>query len=152
MSQYQPYQPGEISGQNFEHQQLQPYSQHSAPMPYSAPAPHPAMPQPVQQVIYMPPAMKEIGVAYALAILLGQFGAHRFYLGRPGSAICQLLLWFGGWLTVVLGVGAIMLLIFFIWWVVDLCTLPVMTRNVNELRMRDFAARTGQQVQYYRPY
>lgn len=32
------------------------------------------------------------GVAYLLLIFLGLLGAHRFYLGRTGSAICQLLL------------------------------------------------------------
>ena len=31
------------------------------------------------------------GVALALAILLGPFGAHRFYVGRIGSAVAQLL-------------------------------------------------------------
>ena len=31
------------------------------------------------------------GVALALSILLGCFGAHRFYVGRIGSAVAQLL-------------------------------------------------------------
>ena len=31
------------------------------------------------------------GVALALAIVLGPFGAHRFYVGRIGSAVAQLL-------------------------------------------------------------
>lgn len=35
------------------------------------------------------------GVALALAVLLGWFGAHRFYVGRVGSAVVQLCT-FGG--------------------------------------------------------
>lgn len=33
-----------------------------------------------------------MGTAYLLGIFLGLFGAHRFYLGRTGSAIIMLIL------------------------------------------------------------
>lgn len=39
---------------------------------------------------------KSKGVAYALWAFLGYFGAHRFYSGDTGYAVCMLLF---GWLT-----------------------------------------------------
>lgn len=48
---------------------------------------------------------KSTGVAYALWFFLGIFSAHRFYLGRPLSAILQIASYF-----IVVG---------FIWWIVD---------------------------------
>jgi TM2 domain-containing membrane protein YozV len=35
---------------------------------------------------------KEMVIAYAFWFFLGVFGAHRFYLGRTGSAVAQLVL------------------------------------------------------------
>lgn len=35
---------------------------------------------------------KSVGLAYVLLIFLGWFGAHRFYLGRQGSAVALLVL------------------------------------------------------------
>lgn len=36
-------------------------------------------------------AAKSTGTAYLLLIFLGLLGAHRFYLGRPGSAVLLIL-------------------------------------------------------------
>ena len=38
-----------------------------------------------------PPSEKSRGVALALAAILGPFGAHRFYVGRPRSAALMLV-------------------------------------------------------------
>lgn len=157
MSQYPPVQPNEFPEpvdprQQFQGQQLQPYS---APAPFahhSAPGP---MHQPpyMQPVFIMPPPLKDSAVAYLLAILLGQFGAHNFYLGRPGSAVGQIVLWFGSWATLWLGIGFVGLLAFFIWWIVDLCTIPGVIRAINDQRMREYNARNGHlQQPGYRPY
>jgi TM2 domain len=51
-----------------------------------------------------PPSEKSRGVATALAALLGIFGAHRFYLGKPESGALMLL--------TIGGLG--------IWWLYDL--------------------------------
>lgn len=52
------------------------------------------------------PAQKIVGprslmVAYLLWILLGSFGAHRFYLGRPISGALLACLSFAGWALVI---------------------------------------------------
>src|SRR5690606_35359923 len=59
---------------------------------------------------YAPPAVpqrptKDAGIAYLLLILLGGFGAHRFYLGQAAVGVIILVLWCGGLLLSFLGVG-----------------------------------------------
>ncbi|MFC6789334.1 TM2 domain-containing protein [Methylobacterium komagatae] len=61
--------------------------------------------------------------AYLLWFFLGFVSAHRFYLGRIGSAICQLVL--------------NLLLIGLVWLVIDLFLIPRMVRAKQaELRRR----------------
>jgi TM2 domain-containing membrane protein YozV len=63
------------------------------------------------------------GVAYLLWFFMGVFSAHRFYLGRSGSAILQILSYF--------------ILIGFIWWLVDGFLIPGMIREKqDEIRQR----------------
>lgn len=59
-----------------------------------------------------------VAAAYLLWIFLGILSAHRFYLGRPGSAILQILLYF--------------VLVGFIWLLVDLFLIPGMVRDRQE--------------------
>jgi TM2 domain-containing membrane protein YozV len=63
---------------------------------------------------------KSMLVAYLLLIFLGGFGAHRFYLGRTGSALAMLALLILGFLTIALVVGAFLLGALGIWVIVDL--------------------------------
>ena len=54
------------------------------------------------------------------AFFLGEFGAHRFYVGKIGTAIVMLILGVVGWSTVwVFGVGLIPLIAVGIWALVD---------------------------------
>lgn len=69
---------------------------------------------------------KSTGAAYLLCLFLGGFGAHRFYLGYPGTAITQLLLLLLGWLP--LGLGWLVL---GVWLLVDLFLIPGMVREKN---------------------
>ncbi len=62
---------------------------------------------------------KSTGVAYLLWIFLAGFGAHRFYLGKTGSAVAQLILIVGGILLSAILVGVPMLIIGGIWILVD---------------------------------
>lgn len=54
-----------------------------------------------------------------LAWFLGGFGAHRFYIGKTGTAIVMLVLGLIGWATVWFLVGIPFLIIVGIWSLVD---------------------------------
>ena len=64
---------------------------------------------------------KNMAVAYIFWFFLGGFGAHRFYLGKTGSAVAQLILT----ITVI---GAI---VSAIWVFIDLFLIPGIIREVN---------------------
>ena len=55
---------------------------------------------------------KSTAVAYALWFFLGILSLHRFYLGRPGSAILQILSYF-----IIVGL---------LWWIIDAFLIPGM--------------------------
>jgi len=66
---------------------------------------------------------KSVVVAYLLWLFLWFASGHRFYLGRPGTAILQILSYF--------------ILIGFIWVIVDAFLIPGMIREQqNEVRRR----------------
>jgi TM2 domain-containing membrane protein YozV len=66
---------------------------------------------------------KSTGVAYALWFFLGILSIHRFYLGRPGTAILQILSYF--------------ILIGFLWWIIDAFLIPGMVESHrNKIRSR----------------
>lgn len=62
-----------------------------------------------------PRPQKDVGVTYLLWLFLGVFGAHKFYLGRPGWGVAYLLT------LGLLGVGLL----------VDLFTIPRQVRDYN---------------------
>lgn len=69
-------------------------------------------------------------VAYLLWLFLWFVAAHRFYLGRPGTAILQILSFF-----IVIG---------FVWWLIDAFLIPGMIRDrQNEIRQRLAAEMSG---------
>jgi TM2 domain-containing membrane protein YozV len=85
----------------------------------------------VQKQIVVVTQPKSMGIAYALWLFLGQLGLHRFYLGRVGSGIAQLLLGLVGWATVWFFIGFIPLAILWIWLFVDLFLTASMVREAN---------------------
>lgn len=83
-----------------------------------------------QQMLY-DANRKSAGVAYLLWLFLGGFGGHRFYLGQIGTAVTQLLLLVIGWATIVLGIGALLLIALGIWVLVDAFMIPGIVRDQN---------------------
>ena len=53
------------------------------------------------------------------AFFLGTFGAHRFYVGKTGSAVAMLALTIVGWATLILFVGIAFLTAVGIWALID---------------------------------
>ena len=53
------------------------------------------------------------------AFFLGQFGAHRFYIGKTGSAIAMLVLTILGWATFWFLLGFLFLGIVWVWNLID---------------------------------
>lgn len=68
-----------------------------------------------------PQGHKTLSTAMLLAVFLGPFGAHRFYMGRRGSATMMLML----------AVTLVGLLVTALWLLIDLPRLPAMVRRHN---------------------
>lgn len=111
------------------------WTEHVAAAPHSTAAP---------QLVYSAPT-KSVTVAYLLLLFLGAFAAHHFYLQRWVAAGVLLVLWWGGWLSislgipleapVVTGIGFASLFVAIIWCVSELFVLrgAVLTFNRHEL-------------------
>lgn len=75
---------------------------------------------------------KSTGVAYLLWIFLGGLGAHRFYIGRPGSGLAILVLMVVGIVLSPIGVGTLLLVPAVIWVLVDAFLIPGMIQEQKE--------------------
>lgn len=64
---------------------------------------------------------KSMLVGYILWYFLGLFGGHRFYMGRTGTAITQLIL----------SITVVGMIATFIWWVIDAFNLHTWIREHN---------------------
>lgn len=68
-----------------------------------------------------------VGVAYLLLLVLWPFGAHRFYLGRVGSAVVMLLL----------SLTVVGLVLTALWAFIDLFLIPgIIQEKVEDIRQR----------------
>ena len=88
---------------------------------------------------------KSLVVAYILLFVVGSLGAHRFYLGRTGSAVAMLVITLVSWLLLFVLVGALGLIAVGIWVIVDACRLPGMVQAWNNRligQLRDGSAAT----------
>ena len=92
---------------------------------------------------------RSVGVAYLLWLFIGGLGAHRFYLGRPGSALLMLGLSIVAWATLTAQIGAVFLAAVGVWLLVDAFLIPAMIRkDSGERKTRieaEIAATAGQE-------
>lgn len=79
---------------------------------------------------------KSTGVAFLLWFFTGGVGGHRFYLGRTGSAVGQLVLSVLGWLTIWFMVGILFLIPVAIWLLVDVFLISGMVEDHNRALMQ----------------
>ncbi len=86
---------------------------------------------------------KSTGLAFVLWFFTGGLGGHRFYLGRTGSAIGQLVLSIFGWLTIWVGFGLLLLIPLGIWLLVDLFLISGMVEAHNSSLMKRLNASSG---------
>lgn len=77
---------------------------------------------------------KSMGLAYVLWFFLGGLGGHRFYNGKTGSAVAQLLMTIVGWLLLfAYGLGLVLLIPVGVWVLVDAFLIPGWVRDHNNL-------------------
>ena len=82
---------------------------------------------------------KSTGAAYLIWLFLGMLGGHRFYLGRTGSAVAQLLMFIIGWVTAIIGVGLFILGILGLWVLVDAFLIPGMIQSHKDKVRQDLS-------------
>ena len=83
---------------------------------------------------------RSMTAAYLLWFFLGQFGGHRFYNGKTGSAVAILLLSiFGIILLAAYGLGLLLLIPVWIWVLADAFLIPGWIRNHNNLLVHQLA-------------
>lgn len=75
-----------------------------------------------QAILAFQSRKKSVAAAYILWVFFGLFGAHRFYLGRTGSAVLMLLL----------SVSVVGLIVTIFWVFVDAFLIPRMTEERND--------------------
>ena len=76
---------------------------------------------------------KSTVVAYLLWWFLGLLGGHRFYTGRLGSAVAQLLIFIVSVPLMFVYIGFLSFFALLIWWLVDAFLIPGWIRNINSL-------------------
>ncbi len=74
---------------------------------------------------------KSVAVGYLLLIFFGCWGAHRFYLGRTGSAVTMLVITAASFVLMFVLIGFLTIFITTIWAFIDLFLIPSIAREEN---------------------
>ncbi len=94
----------------------------------------PGLSRDMQAMMMFEANKKSIGVSYLLWFFLGGLGGHRFYNGKTGTAVAQLLLTIFGLLFVfAAGLGLLLLIPVSIWILIDAFLIPGWVRNYNAM-------------------
>jgi len=96
-------------------------------------APQPGVSSDARALMLFEANKRSIVVAYLLWFFLGGAGGHRFYAGKIGTAVTQLLLLIFGILLTFVGIGFLLLLGLGIWVLIDAFLIPGWIRNQNSL-------------------
>jgi TM2 domain-containing membrane protein YozV len=81
---------------------------------------------------------KSMAVSYILWFFVGVFGGHRFYNGRTGTAVTQLVMWiFGALLVSVFGLGLLLLIPLGLWLLLDAFLIPGWVNDHNNVLARE---------------
>ena len=67
---------------------------------------------------------KSVLIAYLLWFFLGFLGGHRFYMGKTGTAIAQLLMFLSAIVTSVILIGGLIFIALIIWVLIDAFRIP----------------------------
>lgn len=86
---------------------------------------------------------KSTAVAYLLLLFVGLFGAHRFYLGRTGSAVAMLVLALVSFLLTLVVIGVFGILALYVWVFVDLFLVPGIVRDHNNRLIASLGVSSG---------
>jgi len=82
---------------------------------------------------------KSMVLAYLLWFFLGSFGAHRFYLGKIGSAVAMLIITLVSYAMLIIFIGIFGLIAIGIWWIVDAFLIYGIVNNHNLRLARQLA-------------
>jgi len=76
---------------------------------------------------------KSVLLAYVLWFFLGGLGVHRMYLGKVASGVFMAILSIVGTITSGIGIGLILLLVVFVWWIWDAISIFLSARRHNAI-------------------
>lgn len=82
---------------------------------------------------------KSVVIGYLLLILLGGFGAHRFYLDRAGSGAALLALNIASFIMTFVFIGVLGFIAVGVWIFIDLFLVPGLVRDYNNKLISDLA-------------
>ena len=74
---------------------------------------------------------KSIALAYVLLVLVGEFGAHRYYLGEKETATALLVITLASLVLMTVAIGFLTIWISVAWVIADLFLVPRMARSHN---------------------
>ncbi len=89
------------------------------------------MEQDTKNALMYDASKKSTTIAYLLLIFFGTIGAHRFYLGRIGSAVAMLIIWAVSFVLSFVGFGLFGYAVLGVWVLIDLFLTHGIVKDYN---------------------